>query len=150
MAKLHISTGRHKVLEINRGAYKNHKTVYVALADKLVKYDDYGLRTRIVYIGETKRGAIRITESAAKRAEMIFQEHGITKLTFYTVSCTGRRKVSTWTKLESALILRFREIYGKVPLLNDHGKRQKWGDEKKYFTIDKLDKTIDFYSMLKK
>ena len=125
MTKLHISTGRHRVLEINRGAFESLKMVYIALADKLVKYD-YDLKTRIVYIGETKRGAIRITESAAKRAEKIVKEHGVTKLTFYAISCTPQKHVKSWEKLESALILRFREIYGKVPMLNDHGKRQKW------------------------
>jgi hypothetical protein len=148
MAKLHISTGKHKALEISKEAYRSSKVVYVALADKRVLYPAYGLRTRIVYIGETKRGAARITESAAKRAEEIFEHHGVNKLTFYPVTCTPRQNIKTWKKLEAALILRFREKYGKPPLLNAQGKKQQWKDETTYFSIDKIDKLLDFYSAL--
>lgn len=149
MAKLRIRTGKHIALEITSAAYKSTKLVYIALADKNILYPAYGMRSRIAYVGETKRGAIRVTESAAKHAQEIFEEYGINKLTFYTVSCTPRSKVRTWEKLESALILRFRESYGKVPVLNDQGKNKKWDDELDYFTREKIDTVIDFYSHLK-
>jgi hypothetical protein len=56
---------------INRIAFKDNKFVYVARANKKIKYP-WG-RSCIAYIGTTKKGARRIASSAVwKGADILF------------------------------------------------------------------------------
>ncbi len=59
------------------------------------------------------------------------------------VTCGKRAGVSTWTKLERALIIRFRERYGSPPRANKAGKKMRWRDERLYFKESRLDAILD-------
>jgi len=51
------------------------KLVYVLIADKRLKYK-LG-KSRIAYIGTTKKGSSRIAQSMAARAEDVLSIHGV-------------------------------------------------------------------------
>lgn len=126
---------------INRIAFKDTKLVYVARANKKIRYP-LG-QSRIAYIGTTKKGARRIASSAVwKGADLLF-EYGIKHLELNVVVCGKQPGVETWKKLERALIIRFRERYGAIPKANNLGKKTRWRDERQYFSQDRLDKIIE-------
>ena len=141
--KLTIKTTRKPAVTITRTAVKNDRLVYLAVANKAVKYQ-YG-RSRIVYIGTTKRGARRIALSAAAKASEMLSDYGISSLEFFVVSCQARQGVKTWHKLERGLILTFREIHGEIPSCNSQGSKIKWMDEDWYFTRRRLRSVIEMY-----
>jgi hypothetical protein len=87
----------------------------------------------IVYIGTTQKGIKRIAESAAHHADDILGRHGITEVSARVVTSKGRKRVKTWLKLERAMLLSFREKYGRVPELNKSGIKIQEKDEFKYF-----------------
>lgn len=142
--KLTIKTSRKPAVTITRVALKTDRLVYFAVANKAIKYL-YG-RSRIVYIGTTKRGARRIAASAAAKANEMLSIYGISSLEFYTVSCRARQGVKTWHKLERGLILSFREVFGEIPACNTQGNRIKWTDEDWYFTRRRLRSVVEMYS----
>jgi len=80
-------------------------------------------RSRIVYIGSTNNVLSRIPVSVGERARSILDTHGIRAFAVFIVSCHPLQKVRSWSKLERALLIRFRERYGKQPLCNTAGKR---------------------------
>jgi hypothetical protein len=131
-------------LTINRVAFHNDKLVYIACANKGVRYP-WG-KSKIVYIGTTKKGANRIASSAAWRGEVLLYDYGISHLKIHVVTCGRVQGAETWKKLERALLIRFREIFGNVPRANKVGKHLKWRDEKRYFAQEKLDRVIDCFS----
>jgi hypothetical protein len=113
----------------------------VARANKKIKYP-WG-RSRIAYIGTTKKGARRIASSAVwKGADLLF-EYGIRHLELVVVLSTRRQGIETWRKLERALIIRFREMYGAIPKGNNQGQKMRWDDERDYFALNRLDKIIE-------
>ncbi len=135
-----IKVARRPDLTITRQAFKHKKLVYVTVANKPHKYP-WG-RTPIVYIGTTKKGAKRIAESAAFKADAMLLNHGVKKLDIYVVSCTALQAVQTWKKLESALLITFKREYGRVPLGNKVGKNQHYTDELDYFTENRLRRVL--------
>ena len=142
--KLTIRTYKKPAVVINRSAVATDRLVYIAVANKALKYT-YG-RSRIVYIGTTKAGASRIAASAAAKAKKMLALYGVTRLEFHVVFCPRRQRVQAWKKLERGLLLCFRQEYGKVPNCNTQGKRMKWRDERKYFTERRLRSIIEKYS----
>ena len=129
-------------ITITRSATRNDKLVYVAKANKPVPYPQGS--SHIVYIGTTKAGARRIAQSAAYRAEHLLGLRGVSSLEFYTVVVTNTvQGLKSWQKLERALIVRFRERYGKPPKANVVGKKMRLHGEQKYFSYEKLNKIID-------
>jgi hypothetical protein len=58
------------------------------------------------------------------------------------VTCGPRKKVKTWRKLERALLLEFRAVYGSVPKCNWVGKNMVEKDEFSYFSRDAIRKVI--------
>lgn len=138
-----ISQSAHISVSITRAATRKKRLVYIAQANRPYAYT-YG-RSAIVYIGTTEKGANRIAESAANKARELLSDHGITSLNFFVVSCTPIQRVKTWKKLERALILTFRALYGEPPIGNTQGKKYRWGDEKDYFKVASLENTIEFY-----
>ncbi|HUX15597.1 MAG TPA: hypothetical protein VMW52_03940 [Phycisphaerae bacterium] len=126
---------------INRTAFRDNKLVYIARANKKLRYR--WARSRIAYIGTTKKGARRIASSAARKGEDLLYQHGIKHLELHVVICGKVQGVETWKKLERALLIRFRERFGQAPRANKTGKKTHWRNEKKYFTEAKLDKVID-------
>jgi hypothetical protein len=139
--KLPVKFGRDPALTINRTAFRNDKLVYVARANKKLLYP-WG-RSRIAYIGTTKKGARRIASSAVWKGEDLLYQFGIKHLELHIVTCGKVQSVETWKKLERALLIRFRERFGEVPQANKSGAKTHWHDEKKYFSEAKLDKVID-------
>ena len=126
---------------IDRTAFHDSKLVYVARANKRIRYP-WG-RSKIAYIGTTKKGARRIASSAAYRGENLLYEFGIKNLEFNVVTCGKVPGVGTWKKLERALLIRFRERFGAIPKANNSGQKTHWKDERRYFKIDRLDKLLD-------
>jgi len=125
----------------HRVAIGNLRLVYVITTDKLLEYPDG--RSRVAYIGTTKNGAARVSQSAAYWADWLFRQRGIYEFWVRIVTCTPRRRVKSWRKLERALILMFRATYGAVPICNTQGKNTTWTDEKDYFSETRLKTILD-------
>jgi hypothetical protein len=142
--KLTIKVGRRPAIVITRAALQHDRLVYLALTNHPFRYL-YG-RSRIAYIGTTKRGARRIAASAASKADRMLALHGVKELRFYVVSCRSRQGVRTWHRLERALLLTFREMHGEIPRCNSQGKRMKWRDELEYFTLKRLRAVLTKYA----
>jgi predicted GIY-YIG superfamily endonuclease len=134
--RLTISLRRHEAIRVTRVAVSHRKLVYVIVADKKLSYPRG--RSRIVYIGTTKNGVNRVAQSAAYRAEKVLNLHGVEEFAVRIVACRPRQRVKTWKKLERALLLAFREIYGEVPKRNTQGKKMSWRDETEYFAKPRL------------
>ncbi len=148
MKKVRI-IGKEPCLIINRGAFHDNKLVYVLLANRRVRYKPYDLRSRIVYIGTTKRGADRFAVSAVERGRDVLFRHGIHQIKVYTVTCQGARGVKTWRKLEDAFLYNFREYYGCKPLLNKQCGPRRKEDVATCFQESKIEKIIKHFSNLK-
>ena len=132
------------VLELRRSkADSVNKLVYVLTANKKVKYPSpggsKGRHSSIVYVGTTKKGAKRITSSVAARAWLL-GEYGIRSLQVRVVTCKCVPGVSTWTKLERAILIVFKEMFGSLPKGNQKGHKLRVRDEfkKKYFKRDRI------------
>ena len=87
--------------------------VYLLAARNPVKYK--GGRSRIVYIGTTRKGVRRISGSAAHHAEEIMATRGLKAIDVFIVSCDSRSGLQTWEWLEDALIAEFRAEYEQLP-----------------------------------
>ena len=140
MRKLSVSLKRDAAMVVSRVSVGKGKLVYVLVADKRWKYRKG--RSHIVYIGSTKQGIIRITQSVAARAEEIVKLHGVRKFDARVLTCGGRQHVKTWLKLERALLIRFRDSFGEKPKCNTAGKRMPERDEFAYFRRARIDGII--------
>jgi hypothetical protein len=129
--RLSLSLKRDPAISVTSVAIGDQKLVYVLVADRKIRYEDG--KSRIVYIGTTKNGVNRVANSVGFRAEDILGERGVRSFDARIVTCTPRQHVKTWHKLERALILEFRELYGEIPLCNSHGSRIRGTDEFRYF-----------------
>jgi len=136
-----ISLKREAALTAKRVFLGHEKLVYVLIADRKLDYPDG--RSRIAYIGTTKLGGARIAQSVATRAEAILNLHGVTSFEARTVTCRPRQRVKMWRKLERALLLYFRELFGQVPRCNVHGKNFTETDEFDYFARNRLKTVIE-------
>ncbi len=139
--KLKIKRQRSPAIVINRTAFRDNKLVYLARTNNPNRYP-WG-RSKIAYIGTTKKGARRIASSAAVRGEDLLEEYGIKHLEFFVVTCGKVPGVETWRKLERALLIKFREKYGSIPRANKNGTKIRWKDEQKYFRPEKLDRILE-------
>jgi hypothetical protein len=137
---LGVSLKRFHAIEVTRIAIKNEKLVYVLKANRKLTYP-HG-KSSVAYIGTTKKGIRRVASSAASHAEDILGEYGVKKITARIITCKRRPNVKTWVKLERALLLVFREIYGEVPAFNLQGHKIKETDEFDYFKREKLRKVL--------
>ncbi len=88
MAKLKIKFQKQPAITINRLAFRDNKLVYVARANKRIKYPL--AHSRIAYIGTTQKGARRIASSAAWKGESLLYQYGIKHLDFNIIVC-GKR-----------------------------------------------------------
>lgn len=122
MAKrLKISLKRGAAITVNRISVGKLTLVYVLLADKKIQYKTG--RSRVVYIGTTKNGIDRVAQSVATKAEEVLEGMwGVWELEARIVTCTPRQNVKSWHKLERAMLLTFREIFGQIPACNTQGK----------------------------
>ena len=138
--RLKLSLKREEALRATRVTVGKGKLVYVLVADKPLKYT-YG-KSRIAYIGTTKKGVGRIAQSVAARAEDILSLHGVRTFHARIVTCKPLQNVETWKKLERAMLLKFREAFGVVPKCNSKGKKMKESDEFRYFRNTAVRKVI--------
>jgi hypothetical protein len=129
-------------MTLTRVSLRDMKLVYVIVScAKKLRYAQG--RSRIAYIGTTKKGAARVATSAAKRARDVLRLHGVDSCEVRIVACTRRRNVKTWYKLEAALALMHREMFGEVPTCNHTFQKRKWGDLLTYFTRKKLRRIVE-------
>ena len=142
--KLRVTTLNKPSIVINRTRATKNTLVYIAVSNKAFNYR-FG-KSRVVYIGTTKTGTYRIAQSAVDKSKDLFTLHGIKQLSFYIVTCSSVKNLQSWKKLERALILTFRQLYGDPPKENIQGKRMKLTDEYDYFSRAKLLKVIEKYS----
>jgi hypothetical protein len=110
MPRLRVSLKRYAALEVDRVSIGNLKLVYVICADRKMSYKNG--RSRIVYIGTTKTGIDRLAQSAAYRSDEVLGLRGVSSFQVRVVTCTPRQRIKSWRKLERAMILGFRDIYG--------------------------------------
>jgi hypothetical protein len=59
------------------------------------------------------------------------------------LTARGRQGVQMWRKLERAMLLEFRELFGEPPWCNVHGRRMHEQDEFEYFTRRRVRGIID-------
>jgi hypothetical protein len=128
-------------MQVTRVSFKNKKLVYVILAQKTLKYP-WG-RSRIAYIGTTKKGMARFAQSAAAKAEEVLSLYGVREMEVRLVTCHSRPNVRSWVKLERAMLLSFRERFGDLPICNTMGKRMKRTDEHAYFSHKRIATILD-------
>lgn len=131
-------------LVVHRASLRDERLVYLAVANRAVKYP-MG-RSRIVYIGTTKNGVWRIATSAAAKGRQLLRRPGIKSLTFYCVTCPPRPGLASWKKLERGLLLAFKDEFGAVPTGNTVGKNKFWDDEHLVFNRRRLLAIVDHYS----
>jgi hypothetical protein len=129
--KLKVSLKPQPALTATRVSVSTERMVYVLVASRTIKYP-YG-RSRIAYIGTTEKGIQRVAQSVAHRAGRILGLHGVRSFQARIVSCRRRQNVSTWKKLEAALLLKFRKEFGTVPRFNQKGAKMSESDEFDYF-----------------
>ena len=139
--KLSISLKRDEALLATRVTIRAKKLVYVLVCDKRFRYETG--RSRIAYIGTTKRGVKRVASSMAVKVDEILTYRGVRKVHARIITCTPRQGIETWRKLERALLLVFREAYGEPPMWNVHGKRMKERDEFRYFRKRRLEQLLE-------
>lgn len=141
---LRISYSEIPTLIITRHRVDATQLCYVGRVNKTVRYP-LG-KSAIVYIGTTRNGLFRIANSAAWKAESLLGHYGITTVSYSVIECGKRRNTLTWRLLERALIIRFRERFGSVPLGNDQFKNANRGKEFDHFSQARLDAAIDSLS----
>lgn len=132
LRRIKLSMHRDHAMEATRVSIGKSKLVYVLIADKRLQYE-WG-KSRIAYIGTTKKGTARIAQSVAARAEDILSIRGVRSFHARVITCRPRKNVKTWHYLERALLIKFKEIYGEVPWCNSQGHRMKRAKEFKYFS----------------
>ena len=142
--KPHPKVHNEPAITITRTAYAESELVYIAYADKPLRYKKGD--SRIAYIGTTKNGVGRVASSAAWKARDVLFRRGISKLDFYIVSAPRYRGHATYRKLERALLIRFSERYGEIPTENIYGGLLRWRDELKVFTLSRINKILDDFA----
>ena len=139
-----VSLKHGHAISVTRIAIKGEKLVYVLVADKRLSYDEG--RSRIAYIGTTKKGVSRIAQSVATRAKDILNLHGVRSFHARVVTCKPRQRVKTWFRLERALLVAFRERFGEVPKCNRKGKKMKEDGVFDMFAMTRINAVIEALS----
>ena len=140
MKKLTVKLYREPAIHVRRVAVKAERLVYALVVPLRQKYP-WG-KSRIVYIGTTKRGISRVASSMAARADLVLALYGVKTFEVRVITCGKRQAVPTWRKLESALLFSFRRRYGKLPLLNAQPTGIRKADLFDYFSQRRLDAVL--------
>ena len=131
--KVHLGLSKQPVMTLGRKALWADRCVYILVTNKRVKYQNG--KSRVVYIGTTKRGARRVASSLAHRAEEALERRGFRAVDAHLLTYTGRTgKQNLWKKLERAALVMFRTEYGSIPILNRVGKHFWPGSEFDHFS----------------
>jgi hypothetical protein len=114
---LKVRPPKQALLTLTRSHQWTDKMVYILAANKSHKYRNG--RSRILYIGTTKKGADRPAASAVNKAsEAFYKLRGVKTIDVHIVTCAPRRAMQTWKRLESALLNVFRNRYFQLPKYN--------------------------------
>jgi hypothetical protein len=141
MLKLKVRLHRSVALTVTRTDVRTDRLVYFIVARRPQRYPRD--RSPIVYIGTTQKGLGRIAASAAEHADEVLALYGVDRFDVRVITCGTRRRVQTWRKLETALLLLFQQHYGALPLCNERGKRIRETDEVfRYFRRERLLKVL--------
>jgi hypothetical protein len=117
MRKLKVRCSKTSLLTLSRSHRWSDKMVYILAANKYLKYRNG--RSRILYIGTTKKGYGRPAASAVNKASEVFYKlHGVKTIGVHVATCARRNNVPTWKRLESSLIDAFRKRYFELPKYN--------------------------------
>jgi hypothetical protein len=127
----------HEVMTVHRGIADSQKFVYLLIADRAHKYSNGG-RSRIAYIGTTKRGEKRAAASAADKAARILADRGVRSFSVRIVTCRPRRRTRMWENLEKALLYTFEDMYRRLPRYNKQRGYRTEKDAYRYFRRDRL------------
>jgi hypothetical protein len=119
MRKLKMKCSKKPSLTLLRNRqWDKKKMAYILVADKSYKTTS-GLRSRVIYIGTTAKGAGRPAASAVNKASQVFyRDRGVKVIEVYIVTCRGRQNTQTWKLLEAALIHTFWNIHHQIPKYN--------------------------------
>lgn len=80
----------------------------------------------------------------AVRSDEILSLHGVRSFRVAIITYTVRPGVrKPWHKLERALLLSFRELYGEVPICNRTGMRMKETNEFGYFSRRQMQRILE-------
>ncbi len=151
MARRRINQVFDPVLSVAVSATRVERLVYILVANRPLRYGrDF---SRIVYVGTTGRGVRRIASSASSRiARAVEEVRGLRRLDAYVVWARSRRGPQTkrgmnfWQVLERAILLRFKEKFGRVPILNGTGHNMRERHEFHVFRRSMVDRIINRFS----
>ena len=133
--RLHVRDPR-LTMTVTGASLDDRQLVYIISAGNRLSYPRG--RSRIAYIGATKAGSDRVLQSAAARADSILDLHGVRSFEVHVVSSRPRENVKIWIKLERAMLLEFRSLYGEIPVCNVQGGRMREFDEFDYFSRNRI------------
>jgi hypothetical protein len=122
MRKLKIRSPKTALLTLTRSHHSTAKMVYILAANKHLPYKDRDSKTvgrsRILYIGTTKKGWGRPAASALNKAtEVFYHLPGVRTIDVHVVTCATHKKQG-WKRLEAALLDAFRKRYFQLPKYN--------------------------------
>jgi hypothetical protein len=117
--------------------------VYVFVANRPYRYKPgRDGKSRIVYIGTTRKGLRRLVDSVFDRSPEIFG-WGTHSFEAYILTCKRRQRVRMWLKLERALLLAFKERYGRTPKANADVETMSGLDAFNYFSRARVNAILD-------
>lgn len=123
-----------KTLHADRIAIGEESFVYVFVANRPYAYKPgKDGKSRIVYMGTASRGLRRVVDSVFDRSQTIFG-WGTHSFDAYILTCRSRQHVQMWRKLERALLLAFKEKYGRTPKANADVKKMGGANAFRYFS----------------
>jgi len=123
--KVHIAS--KPAMTVHRRILTKDRIVYLLVGKKPFKYRSG--RSRIAYIGTSKRGARRIATSAAYKADKVFSKWGSRELEVFIASSEARPGLASWEYLERALLAEFLNFYKQLPFCNKQGNKLKFDDK---------------------
>ena len=128
---------------VSRTAIRQPQSAYVLVANRKLNYKTG--RSRIVYIGTTKKGIGRFAVSAAGRADDVLKTHGVKSFDVRVVNCQveANATIKYWHYLERALLMRFIARFGERPKCNGTGQRMQPSKEFDYFVQARIDAIVD-------
>ena len=115
--KIHLAS--KPAMIVHRRILAKHRIVYLLVGKKPFKYK--GGRTRIAYIGTSKKGASRVASSAAHKADKFFSRWGSRQMEVFIASCSAKPGLKSWQYLEHALLAVFLQLYRELPFCNKNG-----------------------------
>lgn len=138
---MRISKPKH-VMTVYRRILDKSKFVYLLLSNNPHRYARG--RSRIVYIGTTRRGVGRVAGSVAQRAEECFDGRGRKRMDVHVVACSPVPGLKSWRLLERALLAEFQSSHLELPVCNAQGKGYAWnGKLQRYLRRERVRKLLE-------